>query len=317
MSNELPQLPKPNTSFAVDDTDDEFRRIQRQVPLYTADQMREYAIACLAAAPKPAEGVDLCEVAAAIEVVRAREAIYSAAEIVENFAEPFRSGFLSACEEIACRLDLPFPPVSRVIGVDYGCPDGDCTVEGLKHPDGSVEITKVTYAPPPAAQAAGAIRDGMLPDELVPHARAWYQLCEVASHRERCVISGDLADAIIATLVRLNTAPSAEPWGWFWTHGSDHGVLTLRQDYDSHRTRWPDMQFTALYTHPAPVAAISAGWRPIAEAPMDGTRVLIADGTFVGEAHYSRNFAWVHICPRTSVFTPTHWQPLPAAPKEK
>jgi hypothetical protein len=55
MSNELPQLPKPNTSFAVDDTDDEFRRIQRQVPLYTADQMREYAIACLAAAPKPAE----------------------------------------------------------------------------------------------------------------------------------------------------------------------------------------------------------------------------------------------------------------------
>jgi hypothetical protein len=50
---------------------------------------------------------------------------------------------------------------------------------------------------------------------------------------------------------------------------------------------------------------------------MDGTRVLIADGTFVGEAHYSRNFAWVHICPRTSVFTPTHWQPLPAAPKEK
>jgi hypothetical protein len=53
---------------------------------------------------------DLCEVAAAIETVRAREAIYESAAIVENFAEPFRSGFLSGCEEIAYRLGLPFPP---------------------------------------------------------------------------------------------------------------------------------------------------------------------------------------------------------------
>lgn len=46
-----------------------------------------------------------------------------------------------------CLRRMPTPaPAASVIGVDYGSPDGDCTVEGVKHPDGSVEITKVTRA---------------------------------------------------------------------------------------------------------------------------------------------------------------------------
>jgi predicted nuclease with TOPRIM domain len=50
-------------------------------------------------------GVDLCEVAAAVEVVRAMDIVKDVTGLVERFHEgPFRHGFETACEEIEHRL---------------------------------------------------------------------------------------------------------------------------------------------------------------------------------------------------------------------
>lgn len=50
-------------------------------------------------------GVDICEVAAAVEVVRVLEVVKAVEGIVEHLYDgPFRKGFLTACEEIAHRL---------------------------------------------------------------------------------------------------------------------------------------------------------------------------------------------------------------------
>lgn len=50
-------------------------------------------------------GVDICEVAASVEVVRAMEIVKEVAEVVANLHEgPFRHGFEAACEEFAHRL---------------------------------------------------------------------------------------------------------------------------------------------------------------------------------------------------------------------
>lgn len=50
-------------------------------------------------------GVDICEVAAAVEVVRVMEIVKEVAGVVANLHEgPFRHGFEAACEEIEHRL---------------------------------------------------------------------------------------------------------------------------------------------------------------------------------------------------------------------
>lgn len=50
-------------------------------------------------------GVDICEVAAAVEVVRVMEIVKEVAGVVANLHDgPFRHGFETACEEIAHRL---------------------------------------------------------------------------------------------------------------------------------------------------------------------------------------------------------------------
>jgi hypothetical protein len=46
--------------------------------------------------------------------------------------------------------------------------------------------------------------DGMLPDELVQHSKEWYRLCERRFSVERMTISGELAEAIVACISRLN-----------------------------------------------------------------------------------------------------------------
>lgn len=47
----------------------------------------------------------------------------------------------------------------------------------------------------------------------------------------------------------------AEPYAWFWTDGSDQGVLTMRQDYEHHKAKYPRMTFVPVYASPPPVPA--------------------------------------------------------------
>ncbi|ERI50884.1 hypothetical protein N878_07575 [Pseudomonas sp. EGD-AK9] len=45
-----------------------------------------------------------------------------------------------------------------------------------------------------------------------------------------------------------------EPYAWFWSHGSDSGVLSTRQDYEQHKSDYPGMTFTAVYALEVPHA---------------------------------------------------------------
>jgi hypothetical protein len=63
------------------------------------------------------------------------------------------------------------------------------------------------------------------------------------------------------------------------------------------------------------------GWRPISEAPKDGSSIIAWDGADIEKIHfYKRDKAWVVdlSCDSeygwTDVF-PTHWMPLPEPPK--
>lgn len=66
-----------------------------------------------------------------------------------------------------------------------------------------------------------------------------------------------------------------------------------------------------------------AGWMPIETAPKDGTRVLLAEDGWVGEAQYDTrrkgwwqaNTHWTDSY-KKQYFAPTAWQPLPAHPIE-
>ena len=64
-------------------------------------------------------------------------------------------------------------------------------------------------------------------------------------------------------------------------------------------------------------AADAKRWRPISEAPTDGTRFLFWNGGLVGIGFYiqGKHFAADSFAGQTAQ-NPTHWQPLPPPPKE-
>jgi hypothetical protein len=73
-------------------------------------------------------------------------------------------------------------------------------------------------------------------------------------------------------------------------------------------------------------AAEAAAWQPIETAPMDGTAVLcwpfVYFGLFEGRGeqeivvgYFSDDDWWCENAPTAKQFEPTHWRPLPAAPK--
>lgn len=73
-----------------------------------------------------------------------------------------------------------------------------------------------------------------------------------------------------------------------------------------HHDNWAQGFDTAFYTTPQPTIP---AWQPIETAPK-GISVLACNATgYIGRAifHYEK---WDHIG------NPTHWMPLPAAPKE-
>ena len=87
--------------------------------------------------------------------------------------------------------------------------------------------------------------DGMLPDALVPHAKEWYRLCERRFAVERITISGELAEAIVASIGRA-APPVAQERGQvddaaveracaeMWPTWKNHA---LRTDEDRERMR--------------------------------------------------------------------------------
>lgn len=101
-------------------------------------------------------------------------------------------------------------------------------------------------------------------------------------------------------------------------------------DCDPQWVRRGYMAMLAAAPHPPIAQPQAAGWRPIAEAPRDGTTVIVA--RHMGE------FGWIRGCARwvggtgfvagwvskgfdpvmgeLGLAHPTHWQPLPEPPKE-
>lgn len=59
-----------------------------------------------------------------------------------------------------------------------------------------------------------------------------------------------LSYAPLISTLKAGQGEAVEPYAWFWSHGSDQGVLTLRQDYEQHLADYPGMAFTAVYTAP-------------------------------------------------------------------
>jgi hypothetical protein len=67
--------------------------------------------------------------------------------------------------------------------------------------------------------------------------------------------------------------------------------------------------------------ATTKTWRPIAEAPKDGTLIIATNGTQVGickwlDRHQSGypHHDWFHVLLNGNAYRPTHWMPLPAPP---
>lgn len=57
-------------------------------------------------------------------------------------------------------------------------------------------------------------------------------------------------------------------------------------------------------------------WLPIESAPSDGTRVLIFSNGAVLSAFFDTDYDGWRVGREYYFYYPTHWMPLPAAPKE-
>lgn len=87
------------------------------------------------------------------------------------------------------------------------------------------------------------------------------------------------------------------------------------------------LELSPIYTHPSPPEGVVGGWMPIAEAPKDGTLIVLGarNGVWLGKyvPVYQSGFRpenpWSsmllnhdHMAERYT--RPTHWMPLPKAP---
>lgn len=61
--------------------------------------------------------------------------------------------------------------------------------------------------------------------------------------------------------------------------------------------------------------AMGPEWQPIETAPKDGTQILMVIAGYEPLCGRWRRGTWTSD-PDKAYFSPTHWQPLPAAPKE-
>ncbi len=90
----------------------------------------------------------------------------------------------------------------------------------------------------------------------------------------------------------------------------------LRWFAESGMTKFQETAWAAWQAAMAHKAAVL--WQPIATAPLDGTRVLLTamqDKPIAGAGNWvARHKIWLWPYP---LVEPTHWAPLPAAPKQE
>lgn len=78
---------------------------------------------------------------------------------------------------------------------------------------------------------------------------------------------------------------------------------------------------TALRAALAEAPAVKVDWQSIETAPKDGTAVLVSAGPFIHRVEWDEEFEWWAVDDnklgpfRLRGSAPTHWMPLPAAPK--
>ena len=110
-------------------------------------------------------------------------------------------------------------------------------------------------------------------------------------------------------------------------------LAVLREAFEAGYSQGHDATVEGRYSDPSEAAsdyladcsALSAheaqGWRPIAEAPKDGTRIIVTNGTRVETARWLDNrhgkYAWAgwHFGSLVPAMTPNAWQPLPPPPE--
>lgn len=117
----------------------------------------------------------------------------------------------------------------------------------------------------------------------------------------------------------MGEAEQQGPVAW----GRDDGTYITNAEHNEllHHDNWAQGFDTAFYTTPQP--AIPA-WQPIETAPRDGTvillcrvhpnpdvRIAVSDGQWLETSNGHWDWVWPYIRKE-----PTHWMPLPAAPKE-
>lgn len=141
----------------------------------------------------------------------------------------------------------------------------------------------------------------------------------------------DLDTTVASRLEALSRSGGAVPAGWklvpeeptaeMIAAGND--LLPFTRGTETHRMvggKVPEDYYRAMLSA-APPPPAGSGWRPIEEAPKDGTFVWL--GTTTGPAMrlgYWADEQWNDFCraegtgPRGLRFQPTHWRPLPAPP---
>ncbi len=102
---------------------------------------------------------------------------------------------------------------------------------------------------PPARLASGEAANDLV--QRLRNTPNW--LRESYGHWKDCVSSYDRAPFEAADEIerlRASVEGTDEPYAWFWTDGSDSGVLTMRQDFESHQRDYPNMRFTPVWSTP-------------------------------------------------------------------
>lgn len=113
----------------------------------------------------------------------------------------------------------------------------------------------------------------------------------------------------------------ADEWRRVEPRDRVYGVGEALADIRAYRYEGkPCYEIRALYAAPV---AVASQWQPIETAPKDGSAILVNAGGFCYAVEWSDEFDWWAVDDnklgpfRLRGQAPTHWMPLPPAPKEQ